>query len=58
MKRAPLNETAPSSPGTLPPSMAKNNGGKSNDGKSNDGKPKDSDGSLDLTVILTSLAWS
>jgi HAMP domain-containing protein/CheY-like chemotaxis protein/signal transduction histidine kinase len=51
MKRAAPNETAPNSTGTIPPSMVKNNGGKS----SNDGKPKDSDGSLDLTVILTSL---
>ncbi len=50
MKRAALNETAPNSTGTLPPTMAKNNGG-----KSNNGKPKDPDGSLDLTVILTSL---
>jgi HAMP domain-containing protein/CheY-like chemotaxis protein/putative methionine-R-sulfoxide reductase with GAF domain len=50
MKKAPRNETAPTSTGNLPPSMAKNNGG-----KSNNGKQKDADGSLDLTVILTSL---
>ena len=50
MKRSSLNEIAPNSPENLPPSMAKNNGG-----KANNGKPKDSDGSLDLTVILTSL---
>ncbi len=50
MKRTALNETAPTGTGTLPPTVAKNNGG-----KSNNGKPKDSDGSLDLTVILTSL---
>ena len=49
MKRASLNEIAPSSAGNLPPTMAKNNG------KSNSGKSKDSEGSLDLTVILTSL---
>jgi HAMP domain-containing protein/CheY-like chemotaxis protein/signal transduction histidine kinase len=49
MKRAGPNEIAPKGPGNLPPTMAKNNG------KSNPGKSKDSDGSLDLTVILTSL---
>src|ERR1700736_4463567 len=50
MKRTALNETAPNSTGNLPPGMTKNNGG-----KSNNGKIKDADGSLDLTVILTSL---
>jgi len=49
MKRASLNEIAPDGTGTPPASMAKNNG------KSNPGKAKKPDGSLDLTVILTSL---
>jgi HAMP domain-containing protein/CheY-like chemotaxis protein/putative methionine-R-sulfoxide reductase with GAF domain len=49
MKRALLNEIAPNSTGNLTPTTAKNNG------KSANGKPKDSDGSLDLTVILASL---
>jgi len=49
MKRASLNEIAPDGTGTPPASMAKNNG------KSNHGKAKKPDGSLDLTVILTSL---
>jgi HAMP domain-containing protein/CheY-like chemotaxis protein/signal transduction histidine kinase len=49
MKRAGANEIAPTSRGNFSPGMAKNNG------KSNPGKSKDSDGSLDLTVILTSL---
>src|ERR1700685_1517659 len=49
MKRASLNEIAPDGTGTAPASMAKNNG------KSNPGKAKKTDGSLDLTVILTSL---
>jgi HAMP domain-containing protein/CheY-like chemotaxis protein/signal transduction histidine kinase len=49
MKRASLNEIAPDGTGTAPASMAKNNG------KSNHGKAKKTDGSLDLTVILTSL---
>jgi HAMP domain-containing protein/CheY-like chemotaxis protein len=46
MKRASPNEIAPDDTGNVPATMAKNNG-KSNNGKSN--------GSLDLTVILTSL---
>ena len=49
MKRASLNEIAPDGTGTPPASMAKKNG------KSNNGKAKKPDGSLDLTVILTSL---
>jgi HAMP domain-containing protein/CheY-like chemotaxis protein/signal transduction histidine kinase len=49
MKRASLNEIAPDGTGTPPASLAKNNG------KSNHGKAKKTDGSLDLTVILTSL---
>ncbi len=53
MKRAPLNEIAPEGTGNLPATAAKNNG-KSNNGKSNNGKSSP-DGSLDLTVILTSL---
>jgi HAMP domain-containing protein/CheY-like chemotaxis protein len=48
MKRAALNEIAPDTE-SLPPAPAKNNG------KSNGRKSKNSDGSLDLTVILTSL---
>ncbi|HET7890789.1 MAG TPA: HAMP domain-containing protein, partial [Candidatus Sulfotelmatobacter sp.] len=47
MKKTVLNESVPSE--NLPPSPAKNNG------KSTNGKPKDGEGSLDLTVILTSL---
>src|SRR5579863_7449535 len=47
MKRTVLNESAPAE--NPAPSPAKNNG------KSSNGKPKDSDGSLDLTIILTSL---
>src|SRR6202050_75862 len=49
MKRASLNEIAPDGTGTPPASTAKNNG------KSKNGKAKKPDGSLDLTVILTSL---
>jgi len=49
MKRASLNEITPDGTGTPPASMAKKNG------KSNNGKAKKPDGSLDLTVILTSL---
>jgi HAMP domain-containing protein/CheY-like chemotaxis protein len=48
MKRSVLNEVAPNATDNLPPTMAKG------DGKSN-GKPKASDGSLDLTIILSSL---
>ena len=48
MKRSVLNEVAPSATDNLPPTMAKGNG------KSN-GKSKAVDGSLDLTVILSSL---
>src|SRR6201993_1268348 len=47
MKKTVLNESAPNE--NLAPGATKNNG------KSSNGKPKDSDGSLDLTVILTSL---
>src|ERR1700686_2924533 len=49
MKRTALNEIAPNNSESVPPSTAKNNNGKA------PGKSKDSDGSLDLTVILTSL---
>jgi HAMP domain-containing protein/CheY-like chemotaxis protein/signal transduction histidine kinase len=48
MKRSVVNEVAPNATDNLPPTMAKGNG------KSN-GKPKASDGSLDLTIILSSL---
>jgi HAMP domain-containing protein/CheY-like chemotaxis protein/signal transduction histidine kinase len=44
MKRSTSNEVAPNSPENFPPTLAKTNG-----------KPKNGDGSLDLTVILTSL---
>jgi len=52
MKRASLNEIAPEGNGNLRASMAKSNG---KNGKSSSGKAKETDGSLDLTVILTSL---
>src|SRR5246500_389458 len=48
MKRAGTTEIAPTGPETPATNVAKN-------GKSNNGKSKDADGSLDLTVILTSL---
>ena len=52
MKRASLNEIAPEGNGNLRASMAKSNG---KNGKSSSGKAKETDGSLALTVILTSL---
>jgi HAMP domain-containing protein/CheY-like chemotaxis protein/signal transduction histidine kinase len=49
MKRSAMNEIVSNGTENLPPSMAKSNGAKNN------GKSKAADGSLDLTVILTSL---
>jgi len=50
MKRSTVNEIVPDGTENLPPSIAKSNGAKNNNEKAKAG-----DGSLDLTVILTSL---